>query len=198
MSQSSPQKSGCLGILFFLIFVVPFLFSVVPFLISELIAVFQGQAKVGLKNCSVRVGEGISVGCIPEITPKYQFFNITNLESKKNAITTSIQEFHTHISQDQCQKIYEKASDLLKKDITQTDFLKDCDRIHQALGTGKSFELVGWEWLPFDENSNEYIRVYSKASFSKLTINEMLIWQIRDNQPSLFAYYWQPNTAKSK
>ncbi|MHC5931223.1 hypothetical protein [Nostoc sp.] len=190
MSEPSAQKSGCFGCLGTLLFLI----FVVPSLISGLIQVFQGDAKVSLKSCSLQISNGVGVKCQPQITSKYQFFDITNLESKKTAITTSVQDFHTRIGQAQCQTIYQQASDVLKQNNKQADFLKYCSDSYQALGTLKSFEIVGWEWLPLDEDSNEYIRVYSKASFSKLTISETLIWQIKDKQPSLAGYAWKSTT----
>lgn len=192
MSQSSSEASGCLGCLGTLLFLI----FVVPSLISGLFALVQGKATVSLSKCSFKIGNGVSFSCDPQITAKYQFLNVTDLESKKSAITGSIRQLHIRVDKGDCQTIYEQASEVLQRDNKQADFLQYCDGLHQTIGTTKSFEPVSWEWLPSDENSDEYVRVYSKVSSTKSSINETSIWQIKDKKPSLAAHFYEPIPAQ--
>lgn len=192
MSQSSSETSGCLGCLGILFFVV----FVVPSLISGLFAVVQGKATFSLSKCSFKLGSSVSFSCDPQITAKYQFLNVTDLETKKSAIRASMRQLHSRVDKGQCQTIYEQASELLQRDNKQADFLQYCDSLRQTIGTTKSFEPVSWEWLPTDEQSNEYVRVYAKVNAKNLSINEMSIWQIKGKKPTLAAHVYEPITVQ--
>ncbi|RMF66734.1 MAG: hypothetical protein D6742_09230 [Cyanobacteria bacterium J069] len=166
-----------MGTLFFVIFVV-------PSLISGLFAVFRGDASLGLKNCSFNFLSG-AAKCDPEITAKYQFLNITNLQTKQQKVTAAVQKFHTQIGEGQCQAIYEQASDLFRRDNQHSDFLTYCDGARQNFGTAASFEITAWEWLPFDSHADEYVRVYLTARSQHAARQEVLLWQIKNNEAQL-------------
>jgi hypothetical protein len=185
MAQSSGTTGclGCLGTIFFVVFVV-------PSLISGLFAVFRGEASLGVKNCSFNVMSG-SLSCNPEITVKYHFLNITNLQTKQDKITAAIQKFHTQVSKGDCLAIYEQSSEVFQKANPQPNFLVYCDAIRNNFGATKSFETLAWEWLPSDHQANEFIRVHSYVQAQNSNREELLVWQINGSEVQLASHaYW--------
>ncbi|HIK41555.1 hypothetical protein [Thermoleptolyngbya sp. M55_K2018_002] len=182
MAQSSGTTSclGCLGTLFFIVFVV-------PSIISGLFAVFRGEASLGIKNCSFNITNG-SFSCKPEITAKYQFLDITNLKIKQDKITAAIQKFHAQVNQADCLSVYEQSSETFQKANSLPHFLMYCDAIQRNSGRTSAFEILGWEWLPSDHQANEFIRVHLWVHGQRSNREELLVWQMHGPNVQLVSH----------
>lgn len=182
MAQSSGTTSclGCLGTLFFIIFVV-------PSIISGLFAVFRGEASLGVENCSFNVMNG-SFSCKPEITAKQNFLNITNLQTRQDKITDTVQKFHAQISKGDCLSVYEQSSEIFQKANPLPNFLMYCDALQRNFGKTTAFQTLSWEWLPSDHQANEFIRVHLYVQAQNSNREELLVWQINGSEVQLVSH----------
>jgi hypothetical protein len=175
MSNYKKDSGGCLGCLGTLVFLT-----------------FLGSLFFG-GGVLMRVGSlGFSLGKDP--IDRKQIVNnyLAELEVSKKVAEAEIEQLHLQINQGRCQHIFDRGSETLKKNLSQSQVANFCEKIKLNLGSIRSSQLTDWWGRSTDPDSTHYIFLRYMTSFSKTNVRETFIWLVKDSKAELVEYEIYP------
>lgn len=140
-------------------------------------------------------GLGISLGRDSLDRQPVNSTNLTDLETRKKIAEESSQKLRTQIEQGHCQDAYAQGSETFKKNLSYAEMISICEAIKQNVGSLSSVQLTDWWDEPADVESNGYILLRYTTTFSKATVRETFVWQVKDSKAELFSYEIYPLSA---
>jgi hypothetical protein len=104
---------------------------------------------------------------------------------------------HAQLDTEQYSTIYKTADDKFHSAISEAEFVKLLQAIHNKLGTVKESNLrnAGVAW--FAGQGYTVTLVYD-TQFSDGSGAEQFVWHVKDNQPTLYGYHINSNDLISK
>jgi hypothetical protein len=109
----------------------------------------------------------------------------------------SVGMFHAQLDTEQYNTIYKTADDKFHSAISEAEFVKLLQAVHNKLGTVKESNLrnTGVAW--FAGQGYTVTLVYD-TQFSDGSGAEQFVWHVKDNQPALYGYHINSNDLISK
>ena len=109
----------------------------------------------------------------------------------------SVGMFHAQLDTEQYSTIYKTADDKFHGAISEAEFVKLLQAVHNKLGTVKESNLrnTGVAWYA---GQGYTVTLVYDTKFSDGNGAEQFVWHIKDNQPTLYGYHINSNDLIAK
>jgi Protein of unknown function (DUF4019) len=109
----------------------------------------------------------------------------------------SVGMFHAQLDTEQYSTIYKTADDKFHAAISEAEFVKLLQAVHNKLGTVKESNLrnTGVAWYA---GQGYTVTLVYDTRFSDGSGAEQFVWRVKDNQPTLYGYHINSNDLIAK